>query len=281
MVKTKASRDTTPAPIVRFTPEQRAAYLEHEVQSAVGMSVAEFRRAFAAGELDSGDMDVFSVTGLLGIGVKREQLHAPAQPDASAPAQPDASAPATQRDRLRELRSELIAEGAEPGRHLPELERRASTWPASPGHRRDFLLDTGAVFSLSSNPSLLIDYIDLLERFDGSFLIPLVVLGEVITGEPSRDVPIGRLLDVVTGGEDGYVPLTDEIAKRAGALLHQVRESNAPIAGVDAPIDAMVAATAEDLSADTAVTILTTDPEEIGAMVGVTVRTNIAVDVPG
>jgi hypothetical protein len=154
----------------------------------------------------------------------------------------DAPAPTRQRDRLRELRSELIAEGAEPGRHLPELERRASTWPASPGRRRDFLLDTGAVFSLSSNPNLFIDYIDLLERFDGSFLIPLVVLGEVITDEPSRDVPILRLLDVVTGGEDGYVPLTDEIANRAGALVYQVRQSSAPIAPIDAPIDGMVAA---------------------------------------
>ena len=67
MAKTKAHRDTTEAPIVRFTPKQWAAYLEREVQREVGMSVAEFKRAFAAGELDAGDMDVFSVTGLLGI----------------------------------------------------------------------------------------------------------------------------------------------------------------------------------------------------------------------
>jgi hypothetical protein len=65
--RTKARRDTTVAPIVRFTPKQWAAYLEREVQREVGMSVAEFRRAFAAGELDAGDMDVFSVTALLGI----------------------------------------------------------------------------------------------------------------------------------------------------------------------------------------------------------------------
>jgi hypothetical protein len=68
--RSKARRDTDLAPIVRFTPKQWAVYLEREVQSAVGMSVAEFRRAFAAGELDSGDMDVFSVTGLLGISRK-------------------------------------------------------------------------------------------------------------------------------------------------------------------------------------------------------------------
>jgi hypothetical protein len=65
--RTKARRDTTVAPIVRFTPKQWAAYLEHQVQREVGMSVAEFKRAFAAGELDTGDMDVFYVTGLLDV----------------------------------------------------------------------------------------------------------------------------------------------------------------------------------------------------------------------
>ena len=56
--RSKARRDTDLAPIVRFTPKQRAAYLEREVQSAVGISVAEFRRAYAAGELEDGDADV-------------------------------------------------------------------------------------------------------------------------------------------------------------------------------------------------------------------------------
>jgi hypothetical protein len=176
----------------------------------------------------------------------------------------------------------LIAEGAEPGRHLPELERRAATWPATPGRRRDFLLDSGAFLSFSSNPNLLVDYIDLLERFDGSFLIPGMVIVEVYTGEPRRDAFISRLIDALTGErEEGYVQLSTELAKRAGALVYQVRQSSAPIDPVDAPIDASVAATAEDLSADSAVTILTTDPQEIGAMVGVTGRTDIAVDVPG
>jgi hypothetical protein len=67
--------------------------------------------------------------------------------------------------------------------------------------------------------------------------------------ECSSSTPAGMLatvrwlLDAVTGGREGYVPLTDEIAKRAGAMLHQVRQSNTPIAGTDAPIDAMVART--------------------------------------
>ena len=74
--RSKARRDTTVAPIVRFTPKQWAAYLERQVQREVGMSVAEFKRAFAAGELDSGDMDVFSVTGLLGISRKGNEAAA-------------------------------------------------------------------------------------------------------------------------------------------------------------------------------------------------------------
>jgi hypothetical protein len=68
--RTKARRDTDLAPIVRFTPEQRAAYLERQTQREMGISVAEFKLAFAAGELDTGDMDVFSVTALLGISRK-------------------------------------------------------------------------------------------------------------------------------------------------------------------------------------------------------------------
>ena len=51
--RTKARRETGVAPIVRFTPEQRAAYLERQTQREMGISVAEFRRAFAAGELDN------------------------------------------------------------------------------------------------------------------------------------------------------------------------------------------------------------------------------------
>ena len=35
----------------------------------------------------------------------------------------------TQRARLEQLRKELVAEGADPSKHLPELQRRADTWP--------------------------------------------------------------------------------------------------------------------------------------------------------
>ena len=45
-------------PVIDLSPEEQAAYLEREVQSAVGMSVEEFIRAYAAGELEDGDADV-------------------------------------------------------------------------------------------------------------------------------------------------------------------------------------------------------------------------------
>lgn len=35
----------------------------------------------------------------------------------------------TQRTRLRQLGDELVAEGADGSKHLPELQRRADTWP--------------------------------------------------------------------------------------------------------------------------------------------------------
>jgi hypothetical protein len=34
-----------------------------------------------------------------------------------------------QRARLQQLRDELVAEGADGSKHLPELQRRAGTWP--------------------------------------------------------------------------------------------------------------------------------------------------------
>jgi hypothetical protein len=56
-------------PIIDLTPEEYAAHLEREVQSAMGgMSVAEFTRAYTAGELDDADVAVDEMVGLLRIG---------------------------------------------------------------------------------------------------------------------------------------------------------------------------------------------------------------------
>jgi hypothetical protein len=55
-------------PVIELTPAEHAAYLEREVQSAMGMSVAEFVKAYLAGELEDGDVAVDEMVGLLRIG---------------------------------------------------------------------------------------------------------------------------------------------------------------------------------------------------------------------
>ena len=55
-------------PVVELTPEEEAAYLERHVQREMGMSVAEFTRAYLAGELDDMVPDVDDIVGLLRIG---------------------------------------------------------------------------------------------------------------------------------------------------------------------------------------------------------------------
>jgi len=64
----KVSETAAGTPVVEFTPEEHAAYLEREVQAELGMSVAEFTRAYAAGELDDVVPDVDDIVGLLRIG---------------------------------------------------------------------------------------------------------------------------------------------------------------------------------------------------------------------
>ncbi len=42
-------------PVVTFTEAEYHAYLEREVLRGTGLTAAEFRRAYAAGELDDAD----------------------------------------------------------------------------------------------------------------------------------------------------------------------------------------------------------------------------------
>jgi hypothetical protein len=65
MIVTETAAGT---PIVERSPEEYAAYLERQVQREIGMSVAEFRRAYAVGELDDGDVAVDYLVSLLRIG---------------------------------------------------------------------------------------------------------------------------------------------------------------------------------------------------------------------
>ncbi len=55
-------------PIVDLTSEEYDAYLQREVGRAVGMTVADFVRAYTAGELDDTDPAVSDLVGLLRVG---------------------------------------------------------------------------------------------------------------------------------------------------------------------------------------------------------------------
>lgn len=55
-------------PVIDLTSEEYDAYLESEVRRLKGMTVADFVRAYEAGELDDSDPVVSELVGLLRIG---------------------------------------------------------------------------------------------------------------------------------------------------------------------------------------------------------------------
>jgi hypothetical protein len=144
-------------------------------------------------------------------------------------------------------------------------------------HRRDFVLDSGGVSALAGNQDLLVSYCRLLEKlYDGAFLIPIPVLTEVRSGQRGPDTLVDRLIKAI--GVDVYAPLGVAAATRAGVLRTEALRLTSRIIS---PIDAQVVAIAEERSRICAVTIITGDPRDINLLVGLTRRTNIAVDVPG
>jgi predicted nucleic acid-binding protein len=144
--------------------------------------------------------------------------------------------------------------------------------------RRDFLLDSGGVSALAADRDLLVAYLDLLRlRFDGALLIPIPVLTEVRSGNRRSDALVDRLIKAIGAEGEIYAPLTIEAAVRAGVLRSEAsRGSRRDISTTDAQVVAM----AEERSYRCAVTIITGDPRDINVLVGLTRRTNIAVDVP-
>ncbi len=145
--------------------------------------------------------------------------------------------------------------------------------------RRDFLLDSGGVSALAANRDLLVAYLELLKlRFTGALLIPIPVLTEVRSGQRRSDALVDRLIKAIGAEDDVYAPLTAHTAARAGVLRAEAsRRSCHNISTTDAQIVAM----AEERSYMCAVTIVTGDSDDINLLVGLTLRTNIAVDVLG
>lgn len=143
--------------------------------------------------------------------------------------------------------------------------------------RRDFLLDSGGVSALAADRDLLAAYLELLRlRFDGALLVPIPVLTEVRSGHRRSDVLVDRLIKAIGAEGDTYAPLTVNAAVRAGVLRTKAaRQSRREISTTDAQIVAI----ADEMSHQRAVTIVTGDPHDINLLVGLTHRSNIAVDV--
>lgn len=148
-------------------------------------------------------------------------------------------------------------------------------------HRRDFLLDSGAVTALATNRDLLDGYLTWLKtKYDGSLLIPLAVVIEFTSGDPRKEVLVNRFINAIAKTQETvFLPLTRlALAKRAGAVR---AEAQANSTREISPIDALIVATAEELSHRSAVTIITGDPKDMQVLVNITRRINIAVNVPG
>jgi hypothetical protein len=149
----------------------------------------------------------------------------------------------------------------------------------SPGHRRDFLLDSGAVTALANNKDLLTDYTDLLKTdYHGSMFIPVPVLTEIRTGDPRKDVLVDLLIKAIRGKEGVYLALSPAAASRAGVL----RTETLPLISakeVLSTTDPQIVGSAEERSAFCAITILTTDPKHINLLVDRIRRPNVAVKV--
>lgn len=60
--------ETDGTQVIDLTDEEYAAYLERQVQREIGMSVAEFTRAYYAGELRDRVPDVDNIVGMLRLG---------------------------------------------------------------------------------------------------------------------------------------------------------------------------------------------------------------------
>jgi hypothetical protein len=63
-------------PVIERTVEEYEAHLERHVQREIGMSVAEFTKAYLAGELEDGDVAVDDITGKMLLGRTAREIQA-------------------------------------------------------------------------------------------------------------------------------------------------------------------------------------------------------------
>ena len=126
-------------------------------------------------------------------------------------------------------------------------------------------IDSGAVTELAHNHKLRASYeFSLTHKYYGSLRIPRIVRTEIHTGKQRRDALVELMINRLTRTADPYIDITPELIDRAGVLRTEALKTGR-----------------EALSYTSAVTIVTTDLEDIGDLVTATGRSNIAVRLPG
>jgi hypothetical protein len=143
---------------------------------------------------------------------------------------------------------------------------------------REFVLDAHGLTSLAAPTAVAVEWLEFIfEEFDGSRLwVPELVVVESTSGTPS-DANVNRFLKTLDGPRHPgrfWLAHEREDLTRAGALRH---DANAAGYGRISATDALVVAMSERLSMRRGVTILTSDPGDLEALVSQTARPNIAV----
>lgn len=112
------------------------------------------------------------------------------------------------------------------------------------------VLDAGGVSALAADRAAVRA---LGSEIDGSPLVPVAVLCEVLTGDPRRDHGVNRLL-----GRCELVPVDEGLSRSAARLRTQTGR-----AGSISAVDALVAAVAVGVPG---CLVLTSDPRDLSAL---------------
>jgi len=130
------------------------------------------------------------------------------------------------------------------------------------------VLDTGGVLALSRRDrEAMAVYRYVVERRTVDVVIPMPVVVEAVRGDGPRDAGVNRVLAEV----DALVPLDEPLAREAGRLWAAVG------GGSTSAVDAVVAAVALRSRGLAPTVIMTSDPKDLGRLVGDSPYVNLRV----
>jgi hypothetical protein len=121
------------------------------------------------------------------------------------------------------------------------------------------VLDSGALVAVERRRMEMVEILAAVRSGEADIVIPVAILGEVWTGDGSRQAPVARLLNDV---RTIVHPLTLAEALAAGVLLRHTSRRTKRGQKRPGVIDAYVATCAQAVEA---AAIVTSDPDDLGA----------------